>query len=168
MTSLVFFGNTIFSRTILEWLSQESLIKIVGVVTRPDKPVGRKKIITPTPVKEYALKEKIQVHETEKLSTFLDAFQSLHPDLCVVAAYGKIIPKSFLALPKYGYINVHASLLPKYRGASPINWALINGDEKAGVTIMGVIEEMDAAQKELNSGKWLSTAALAKKLGVSL
>ena len=143
MTSLVFFGNTIFSRTILEWLSQESLIKIVGVVTRPDKPVGRKKIITPTPVKEYALKEKIQVHETEKLSTFLDAFQSLHPDLCVVAAYGKIIPKSFLALPKYGYINVHASLLPKYRGASPIQHAILSGEKNTGITIMKMNEKLD-------------------------
>ncbi|HKZ34494.1 MAG TPA: methionyl-tRNA formyltransferase [Patescibacteria group bacterium] len=143
MTSVVFFGNTSFSATILKWLSKESSLTILGVVTRPDKPVGRKKIMTPTPVKEYALKEKIQVYETEKLSTVFDSIQSLRPDLCVVAAYGKIIPKASLTLPKYGCLNVHASLLPKYRGASPIQHAILSGEKKTGITIMKINEKLD-------------------------
>ena len=120
--------------------------EIAGVVTQTDKPVGRKQELKPTAVKAAALERGFAVYQPKKLRNnpeFLETLQKLSPDVIVVAAYGKIIPKEILELPKYGCLNVHASLLPKYRGAAPIQWAVIDGEEKSGVTIMQMDEGLD-------------------------
>ena len=119
--------------------------EILLVVTQPDKPVGRKQILTPPPVKELALQHGIEVYQPEKLKTdeAYEKLASYDADFFVVAAYGKILPKRILDLPKYACVNVHGSLLPKYRGAAPIQWAVINGEEYAGVTTMLMGEGLD-------------------------
>ena len=117
------------------------------VITQPDRPAGRGKKLTPPPVKVVAQELGIPVYQPERLKDNEELRRKLlevNPDLIVVAAYGKILPEWLLNLPRYGTLNVHASLLPKYRGASPIQWALLNGEEETGVTIMKVIPELDA------------------------
>ena len=111
---------------------------VVGVVTQPDKPKGRGKTMMPTPVKEEALKHGIPVYQPEKVRAqeFVDVLTEINPDIIVVAAFGQIIPKVILELPQFGCINIHASLLPKYRGAAPIQQAVIDGEKESGVTIM--------------------------------
>ena len=111
---------------------------VVGVVTQPDKPKGRGKALMPTPVKEEALKYNIPIFQPEKVRAqeFVDVLTEINPDIIVVAAFGQIIPKVILELPKFGCINIHASLLPKYRGAAPIQQAVIDGEKESGVTIM--------------------------------
>lgn len=121
--------------------------EIAGVVTQPDRPVGRRhsRLVAP-PVKEAALKSGIKtILQPEKVRTreFADSIRELDPDLIVVVAYGRILTKDVLDIPKHGCINIHASLLPKYRGAAPIQWAIINGDEKTGITAMLMDEGMD-------------------------
>ena len=112
--------------------------EVVGVVTQPDKPKGRSKTLLPPPVKEEALKYNIPVYQPLKVREpeFMETLKNLAPDVIVVAAFGQIIPKAVLDLPEFGCLNIHASLLPKYRGAAPIQQAVINGDKEAGVTIM--------------------------------
>jgi methionyl-tRNA formyltransferase len=120
--------------------------EVVGVVTQQDKPVGRKQELKPTAVKACALEHGLAVYQPAKVRNnpeFYETLKSLAPDVIVVAAYGQIIPKEVLELPKYGCMNVHASLLPKYRGAAPIQWAVIDGEEKSGVTIMQMNEGLD-------------------------
>ncbi len=119
--------------------------KVVAVVTQPDRPKGRGKVLTPPPVKELAVAHGIPVLQPHSLrdGKTVAEIGSYRPDLIVVVSYGKILPKTILEIPPYGCINVHASLLPKYRGAAPINWALINGEEETGVTIMQMDEGMD-------------------------
>ena len=117
----------------------EANYDIIGVVTNVDKPKGRGMKMLATPVKEYALEKGLKVYQPEKVKNnveFIDEIKTLNPDLIVVVAYGKILPKEILDIPKYGCINVHASLLPKYRGAAPIQWAVLNGDKVTGVTTM--------------------------------
>ena len=117
------------------------------VITQPDRPAGRGKKLTPPPVKVVAEEMGIPVYQPERVKDneeLREKLLSINPDLIVVAAYGKILPEWLLNIPKYGTVNVHASLLPKYRGASPIQWALLNGEEETGVTIMKVIPELDA------------------------
>ena len=132
--------------------------EICGVFSQPDKPKNRGHKLVPTPVKEYALTQNIPVYQPEKLrdGTALELVRSLTPELTVVAAYGRILPEDILEAPKYGSINVHSSLLPKYRGAAPINWAILNGEETTGVTIMYMAKELDAGdiilQKETPIG----------------
>lgn len=118
---------------------------IVLVITQPDKPKGRGGRITPPPVKEFAVSHGIPVLQPERLKepVFLDRLRKAAPDAVVVAAYGKILPPDILTLPRLGCINVHASLLPKYRGAAPVQWALMNGECETGVTIMLMDEGMD-------------------------
>jgi methionyl-tRNA formyltransferase len=118
---------------------------IVAVVTQPDRPVGRKRVLTPTPVKEEALRHGLPVLQPIKLraSESVAALAKYEPDLIVTAAYGQILPKAVLALPKYGCINVHGSLLPKYRGGAPIQRSIMNGEEQTGVTIMYMAEGLD-------------------------
>ncbi len=110
---------------------------ICGVFAQPDKPVGRKRVLTPPPVKQLALQEGINVYQPEsfKDGTAFNIIKELEPELIVVVAYGKILPEEVLQFPKFSCINAHASLLPKYRGAAPIQWAIINGEQKTGVTI---------------------------------
>lgn len=119
--------------------------EVIAVVTQPDKPKGRGHEMAFPPVKEIALEAGIPVLQPQKARDpeFLEELKRLNPDIILVAAYGKLLPKTILDLPKFGCINVHASLLPKYRGSSPIQWAVINGDEKSGVTIMHMAEAMD-------------------------
>lgn len=142
---ILFMGTPDFAKTSLEKLYLAGF-NIIGVYTNPDKPAGRGMKIKPSPVKEYAISKKINVYQPEKLKNNKDVINNilnLKPDLIVVVAYGKILPKEILDIPKYGCINVHASLLPKYRGAAPMQWALINGEKKTGVTTMLMDEGMD-------------------------
>lgn len=137
-------GTPDFARTILERLVTDGH-EICGVFTQPDKPRNRNKV-TPSPVKEYALTQNLPVFQpvTMRDGTALEDLKALAPDLAVVAAYGRILPEEILSLPPMGCINVHASILPKYRGAAPINWAILNGDKETGVTIMHMAKECDA------------------------
>jgi methionyl-tRNA formyltransferase len=140
---IVFMGTPEFSLNVLQALIN-SEHDVVGVVTQPDKLVGRKQVLTPTPVKQLALDHGIPVFQPIKIRQDYDTIVNWQPDLIVTCAYGQIIPKVLLDLPPFGAINVHASLLPKYRGGAPIQWAMINGDDKTGITIMYMAEKMDA------------------------
>ena len=120
--------------------------EIGAVFTQPDKPAGRGKLLHEPPVKTLALEHGIEVHQPARIKSnenVRETFDRIAPDACVVAAYGKILPEWLLAIPRLGCINVHASLLPKYRGAAPINWAIANGDRETGVTIMQMDAGMD-------------------------
>ncbi|NPA48541.1 MAG: methionyl-tRNA formyltransferase [Thermodesulfobacteria bacterium] len=141
---LVFMGTPQFAVPILKALL-ESEDEVVAVVTQPDKPAGRGKKLTPPPVKVLAQQYGVPVLQPSKIKdpNFLEELRRLAPDAIVVAAYGKILPKEILELPPLGCINVHASLLPKFRGAAPINWAIIAGEKETGVTIMQMDEGMD-------------------------
>ena len=134
---IVYMGTPDFAVKPLHALA-ETDYEVVGVVTQPDKPKGRGKTMLPTPVKEEALKHGFTVYQPVKVRDpeFLQILKELAPDIIVVAAFGQIIPKSILELPEYGCINIHASLLPKYRGAAPIQQAVIDGEKESGVTIM--------------------------------
>lgn len=144
MSKIVFMGTPDFSTGVLEMLIQE--YDVIAVVTQPDRPVGRKKILTPPPVKKVALEHNIPVYQPEKLnnSSELEEIINLKPDLIVTAAFGQLLPKSLLDAPKHKAINVHASLLPKYRGGAPIHYAVMNGEKKTGITIMYMAEKLDA------------------------
>nr|WP_297874210.1 methionyl-tRNA formyltransferase [uncultured Blautia sp.] len=141
---VIFMGTPDFATGTLEEIVKAGH-EVVGVVTQPDKPKGRGKTMMPTPVKETALKYDLPVYQPKKVreSEFVELLRSLNPDVMVVAAFGQIITKEILDMPKYGCINVHASLLPAYRGAAPIQWAVINGDKESGVTIMQMDEGID-------------------------
>jgi methionyl-tRNA formyltransferase len=143
MTKIVFMGTPDFSVPILRNLVKEGY-DIVGVVTQPDRPKGRKKTLTPPPVKEEAEKHNIKVLQPEKIRHELDDVLSLQPDLIVTAAFGQILPKELLDAPKYGCINVHASLLPELRGGAPIHYSILQGKDKTGITIMYMAEKLDA------------------------
>lgn len=142
---IVFMGTPAFAVPSLEKLI-EAGHEIVGVFTQPDKPKNRGMKLLPPPVKVCAQEHEIPVYQPTKLrdGTALAQIQALAPELIVVAAYGRILPDEILNYPKLGCINVHSSLLPRYRGAAPINWAILNGDEKTGVTIMHMATELDA------------------------
>jgi len=133
------------SKNILDSLIRSDFIDLNTVITQPDKKVGRKKEITPPPVKICAQESEISILQPNKIKdkNVFERLKELNPELIVVAAYGQILPKEIIELPKYGCINVHASLLPKYRGASPIQTAILNGDAKTGITIMKMDEGMD-------------------------
>ena len=141
---VIFMGTPDFATGTLEEIVKAGH-EVVGVVTQPDKPKGRGKTMMPTPVKETALKYNLPVYQPKKVREpeFVELLRSLKPDVMVVAAFGQIITKEILEMPKYGCINVHASLLPAYRGAAPIQWAVINGDKESGVTIMQMDEGID-------------------------
>lgn len=141
---IVFMGTPDFAAAILERLISTGR-NVVGVFSQPDKPVGRKQIIEPTPVKKLASEHGIPVFQPAKMKdgTALEMMKSLSPDIAVVAAYGRILPKELLDVPPLGCVNVHGSLLPKYRGAAPIQWSVINGDKITGVTTMYMAEGMD-------------------------
>ncbi|OCA89675.1 methionyl-tRNA formyltransferase [Pradoshia sp. D12] len=145
MTRIIFMGTPDFSVGVLERLINDGY-EIVGVVTQPDRPVGRKRILTPPPVKVTAEKHGIPVLQPEKIrvDSEVDKVLALNPDLIVTAAFGQILPNRLLEAPKYGCINVHASLLPELRGGAPIHYAIMQGKEKTGVTIMYMVEKLDA------------------------
>lgn len=137
-------GTPDFSTKVLEMLIAKE--DVIAVVTQPDRPVGRKRVMTPPPVKEVALQNGIEVYQPEKISQSedLQALIDLKPDLIVTAAFGQILPKALLDAPRLGAINVHASLLPKYRGGAPIHQAIIDGEKETGVTIMYMAPKLDA------------------------
>ncbi|MFD2993095.1 methionyl-tRNA formyltransferase [Fictibacillus nanhaiensis] len=140
---VLFMGTPDFSVPVLRQLVEDGY-NVVGVVTQPDKPVGRKKEIKQTPVKEEALKHGISVYQPIKLREDYEEIIALQPDLIVTAAYGQILPKAILETPQHGCINVHASLLPKYRGGAPIHKSIMDGNDKTGITIMYMVEKLDA------------------------
>lgn len=132
---IIFMGTPDFAGNVLKRLIDEQH-EVVLVVSQPDRPVGRKKELKPTPVKQVALAHHIPVFQPEKIRTDYDAIITAQPDLIITAAYGQIVPKAVLNAPRLGCINVHASLLPKYRGGAPIHQAIIDGEAETGVTIM--------------------------------
>lgn len=141
---VVFMGTPDFAVPSLQKLIDEKYY-IAAVVTQPDRPKGRGKKIAPSPIKELAIKHNIPVFQPERVRTteFIETIRSIAPDLIIVIAFGQILPKEILDIPSYGCINVHGSLLPKYRGAAPIQWAIINGEKTTGVTTMFMDEGMD-------------------------
>lgn len=141
---IVFMGTPEFAVPSLEMLVREGY-EVVAVITQPDKPKGRGNKLTAPPVKEYALSKGIRVIQPEKVRTpeFEGLLKEIGPDLFVTVAYGRILPKNILAVPSHGCINVHGSMLPKYRGAAPLHWAIINGEQLTGITTMYTDEGMD-------------------------
>ncbi|MFS0942694.1 methionyl-tRNA formyltransferase [Enterococcus sp. DIV0182] len=171
MTNIVFMGTPAFSVPILEGLLEAGYI-VQAVVTQPDRPVGRKKVITPTPVKEAALKHDLLVLQPEKISGSeeMEKIVELQPDILITAAFGQFLPEKLLQVPKHGAINVHASLLPKYRGGAPVHYSIINGEKETGVTIMEMIKKMDAggifAQESLPITKQDDVGTMFDKLSL--
>ena len=141
---VIFMGTPDFSVGALKALAENGY-EIAGVVTQPDKPRGRGKASAMTPVKEAALELGLTVYQPARVreQSFMDTVRALNPDVIVVSAFGQIIPKALLELPRYGCVNIHASLLPKYRGAAPIQWAVMDGEPVSGVTIMQMDEGLD-------------------------
>lgn len=141
---IVFMGTPDYSVKTLSALIDAGH-ELVGVFAQPDKPVGRKQILTPPPTKQFALSKGIEVFQPVTLrdGTALESLKKLAPDVIVVVAYGKILPKEILQLPKFGCVNGHASLLPRHRGASPIQWSIVCGDRETGITTMLMDEGMD-------------------------
>ena len=170
MLRIVFMGTPDFAQASLQKL-YEAGYDIVGIVTNPDKPKGRKMILTPSPVKEYALQKGLKIYQPTKIKNnpeFLEELKSLKPDCICVVAYGKILPKEILDIPRLGCINVHGSLLPKYRGAAPIQWAVIHGEEKTGITTMYMDVGMDTGdmllKEEVTIGPDETTGELWNRL----
>ena len=140
---ILFMGTASFSSCVLKKLL-ETNYNVIAVVTQPDRLVGRKKVLTMPEVKEVALKHDILVYQPQSIKNDYQDLLALKPDLIITAAYGQMIPEAILNLPSLGCINVHASLLPKYRGGAPVHYAIINGEEVTGVTIMYMVKKMDA------------------------
>ena len=167
--NIVFMGTPDFAVPTLEKLAQSSH-NILAVITQPDKPVGRKQVLTPPDVKVCAEKYNIPVLQPESLrnDNSFNEIKLLDPDVIVVVAYGKILPKNILDIPRYGCVNVHGSLLPKYRGASPIQSAVLNGDKISGVTTMFMGEGLDTGdillKKETEIGENETSAELFDRL----
>ena len=143
---IVFMGSAALALPSLMQLDQQAEHEVVGVITQPDRPAGRKRFLTPCPVNVAASSMNLKVCTPEKISSdeMVEQMQDWKPDLLVVVAYGQYIPKRLISIASYKAINLHPSLLPVYRGAAPIQWALINGDVQTGVSIITVAEKMDA------------------------
>lgn len=169
--NIVFMGTPAFSAPILRMLHEEGH-HILAVVTQPDRPVGRKKVLTPTPVKEEALALGLPVLQPEKLrgSQEMTAIIALNADLIVTAAFGQILPNDILEAPRLGCVNVHASLLPKYRGGAPIHQSIIDGEAQTGVTIMYMAEKLDAgniiSQRAIQIEEHDHTGSMFEKLSI--
>ena len=165
---IVFAGTPEFASPILKALIKDNRFEVAMVVTQPDKPGGRKGILTSPPVKTLAVTNGIVVKQPEKIADIEDKLNQIKPDLFVVAAYGQILPESILKIPAFGAINVHASLLPSYRGASPIQEAILRGDKKTGITFQLMNKFLDQGdiveQIEITIGNDDSYPLLAKKL----
>ena len=163
-------GTPDLAATCLEGLLDSGAVETIAVVTQPDKPKGRELKLQPPPVKQLALRHQLPVLQPERVRdpAFHEALLRLAPDLIVVAAYGRILPQAVLDLPRFGCINVHTSLLPKYRRAAPIQWAILNGDAETGVTIMKMDAGMDTgdilAQEKTSIGADETSAELHDRL----
>lgn len=162
---ILFMGTPDIAKGCLEKLINENK-NVIGVVTQADKPIGRGKKMGMPPVKELALEYNIPVYQPIKArdEEFINTLKEINPDVIVVVAYGQILPKALLDIPKFGCINVHVSLLPKYRGAAPINWVIINGEEKTGVTTMYMDEGLDTGDIILQREFALSNEITAGEL----
>ena len=170
--NIIFMGTPDFAAESLKEVIK-SEYNVQAVVTNPDKPKGRGMKMIATPVKEVAIKNNLPVYQPLKVKEnfeFIDMLKNLNPDVICVVAYGKILPKEILEIPKYGCINVHASLLPKYRGAAPIQWSILNGDEKTGVTTMYMDIGMDTGdmilKEEVKIGESETTGELWNRLSI--
>lgn len=166
---IVFMGTPDFACNVLQSLIDNEY-NVSLVVSQPDKYVGRKHILTNTPVKQLAIDNNIEVFQPEKIRSDYQKIVDINPDLIITCAYGQIIPEELINLSRLGCINVHASLLPKYRGGAPIHWAKINGEEKTGVTIMYMDKNMDSgdiiSQEELVINNEDTTESLFDKLSI--
>ena len=168
---IVFMGTSKFSVPTLEVLIKNKF-SIVTVYTQPPKKSKRGQKINPSPIEEFSKKNKINIRNPINLNNNeeLKIFKKLSPDVVVVVAYGQIIPKNFLDIAKYGFINIHASLLPKWRGAAPIQRAIMNGDKKIGVSIMKIEEKLDSGpvlvSKELELNNYLTHGEVEKRLSI--
>lgn len=170
MLKILFMGTPDFAQESLKSI-YDAGFEIIGVVTNPDKPKGRGMKLAYSPVKEYALEKNLKIYQPIKIrnnTEFLDEIKTLAPDVICVVAYGKILPKEILEIPKLGCINVHGSLLPKYRGAAPIQWAVLNGEKITGITTMYMDEGMDTGdmilKEEVEIGPEETTGELWQKL----
>ena len=167
MLNIIFMGTPDFAKESLEAIYNAGH-NIIAVVTNPDRPKGRGMKMIASPVKEFCLQQNIPVLQPEKIREIKDTLVQLNPDLFCVVAYGKILPKDILEIPKLGSINVHGSLLPKYRGAAPIQWAVLNGDKTTGITTMYMAEGMDTGdiilKQEVEIGENETTGELWKRL----
>ena len=140
----IFLGTGWESVETLKTLHKSKAFEVVAVITTPDKPIGRKQIVTPSDVKKYALENNIPVEQPDKVKErYIEIAQKYNPEIVICKAFGEIVPKEFLDYPKYGCINIHFSLLPKYRGAVPIQKALLDGEKETGITIMLMSEGLD-------------------------
>lgn len=167
---IVFMGTPDFAKESLQAI-YNSGHNILAVVTNPDRPKGRGMKLVASPVKEFAIDKNIKVYQPEKVrknEEFINEIKKLQPDVICVVAYGKILPKEILDIPKYGCINVHGSLLPEYRGAAPIQWAILNGDKKTGITTMYMDIGMDTGdmilKEEVDIGENETTGELWNRL----
>ena len=167
MLNIIFMGTPDFAKESLEAIYNAGH-NIIAVITNPDRPKGRGMKMISSPVKEFAVEKNIPVLQPEKIREIKDTLVQLNPDLFCVVAYGKILPKDILDIPKKGSINVHGSLLPKYRGAAPIQWSVLNGDKKTGITTMYMDEGMDTGdmilQEEVEIGENETTGELWERL----
>ena len=165
---VIFMGTPLFSVPILKELIKNT--NVIGVVTAPDAYIGRKKILTPCEIKKIALENNIKVFSPVKLRLEYNDIINLKPDIIITCAYGQIVPKEVLDAPKLGCINIHASLLPKYRGGAPIHRAIINGEKETGITIMYMDEKMDSGnilyQKKLDIDYLDDVGSLFDKLSI--
>lgn len=169
---ILFMGTPDFALESLKAL-YEAKYDIIGVVTNIDKPKGRGMKLIASPVKEYALEKNLKIFQPQKVrnnAEFLEEVKNLNPDLICVVAYGKILPQELLDIPKYGCVNVHGSLLPEYRGAAPIQWAVLNGDKKTGITTMFMNAGMDTGdmilKEEVEIGEDETTGELWDRLKI--
>ena len=165
---IIFIGASSFGVPALKALIQDDQFDIIAIITQPDKKAGRKQIITPSPVKKEAIKNNIPVLQPVKISDAISEILNFKPDIIIVAAYAQIIPQSILNIPQYGCVNIHGSLLPKYRGASCVQAAVLNGDKETGVTIMKMDAGLDTgpvlAQKSVKILAGDTSGALYTKL----
>ena len=173
MSKIIFMGTPDFAEKSLRNLHESKDNEVIAVVTNTDKPKGRGMKLFQSPVKQYALEHNLKIYQPDKIKTnneFIETLKEMKPDFICVVAYGKILPKEILDIPKYGCINVHASLLPKYRGAAPIQWAIINGEEVTGVTTMYMDIGMDTGdmilKEETEIGENETTGELWERLSV--
>lgn len=170
MMRIVFCGTPSFAVPTLKYLLVQADFEIVGVITQPDRPRGRGQEVSFSAVKEAALAANLTVHQPEKIRAAEneELLRKLVPDCVVIIAYGQIIPARLLATPKLGWINLHASLLPKYRGAAPINWAVVNGEIRTGVTTMRIDPGMDTGEMLLEQAIDIGATETAPELAARL
>lgn len=167
---LVFCGTPQFAVPSLKYLLKQAEIEVAAVITQPDRPKGRGQEISQSPVKEVAVQAGVPVHQPPKIRApeFQPVLEALAPDAIVIIAYGQIIPARLLTIPNLGWINLHASLLPKYRGAAPINWAIVNGETVSGITTMRIDAGMDTGemllQQEISIGAKEAAPELAARM----